>query len=242
MGDILRITTAQNVEIQYETASVGARIGAYFIDGFIKVAYFLIFIFIISEWPHRGSQVYISIPFLIPFVFYSFLFEKFQEGQTPGKQALNIKVVSMNGDPVTTGMYLQRWLFRIVDFQILPPIIAIVVIVMGEKGQRLGDIVANTTVIKIRPDVLLEQTAYTPVEENYEVSYPSVLELESNDIATIKEVLNNKSALRFQLIKETALKIEGVLGVTRKESSEAFLKSVVKDYNFLILQELNKDI
>ena len=47
------------------------------------------------------------------------------------------------------GDYLLRWIFSFVDFYILSGAIALVVIAMGGKGQRIGDIVAGTSVVKL---------------------------------------------------------------------------------------------
>ncbi len=244
MPDLLRIRTAQNVEITYEIASIGSRIGAYFIDWLLKIAYICVMSLIMSALAIYGDStlaVSVWMVLLIPVVFYSLICEKFNEGQTPGKQAVNIKVVSMTGDPVSTGMYLLRWLFRIVDFHLISGIVAIIAIAAGNKGQRIGDMVADTSVIRLRGKYQIRDTAYAKVDVNYQVKYPSATQLEAKDISLIKEVLNDKSDNRFELIKMAAEKIEGLIQVQREGSSETFLRTIIKDYNHQIAVALDAE-
>ena len=68
-------------------------------------------------------------------------------GQTPGKKLLDIKVVSGSGRQPTMGAALIRTILRIID-GIAFYILGLVIILLTEKKQRLGDILANTVVVK----------------------------------------------------------------------------------------------
>jgi hypothetical protein len=167
----------------------------------------------------------------IPLVLYTLLFEIFNDGQTPGKKAMDIKVVAMDGEEVTTGMYFLRWLFRIIDVNMMSGIIAILTIAFTEKGQRVGDLVADTTVISLKKKKKIEDTAYERLDLDYLPKYPSAQRLSNKDIATIKEVLRNKSEDGFSLKIHLSRKLESVLDIKKEGSSDDFLKDIILDYN-----------
>lgn len=63
------------------------------------------------------------------------------------------------------------------------------------KGQRLGDLAANTTVIKLKQDIKLEEIIIPQTAQNYEVKFPQVSLLSENDIQIIKDVINHRKIL-----------------------------------------------
>ncbi|NHN64545.1 RDD family protein [Haloarcula sp. JP-Z28] len=69
-------------------------------------------------------------------------------GQTIGKMALDIVVVTEDGDPIDFGPAAIRSLLRIVD--VLPAfyLIGFVAVLVTDRKQRLGDIVADTVVVR----------------------------------------------------------------------------------------------
>lgn len=71
-----------------------------------------------------------------------------QYGQTLGKMALGIKVVrESDGQPPGTRAAVLRTLMRIVD-SIGSYLVAFVVVLVSDKNQRLGDMVAKTLVVR----------------------------------------------------------------------------------------------
>ncbi|HET6544364.1 MAG TPA: RDD family protein, partial [Chryseolinea sp.] len=143
----IRVRTTQNVFIEYPLASVGERIAAYLIDWIILVLYTVAIVAIFAKVEVKLWYVWLIV-LGIPWLLFSLLFEIFMNGQTPGKLALKIKVVRLDGTPPAIGDYLMRWIFSFIDFYILSGALAVVVIAVGGKGQRLGDIVAGTSVVK----------------------------------------------------------------------------------------------
>ncbi len=67
-------------------------------------------------------------------------------GQTPGKKLMNIKVVREKGR-MTVGSALIRTILRIIDGMFLY-LLGLVVILVTEKKQRIGDMAAGTVVVK----------------------------------------------------------------------------------------------
>lgn len=240
MADKVTITTAQNVQLEYHLATAGNRILATLIDIAVLMAYSIIINLLISDiYRAGGSAMYVIGTIVsIPMLFYSFIFEQLLNGQTAGKKALNIKVVSMNGDPMTMSQYLLRWMFRIVDiwlamFFALPGMIAIGSIVIGQKGQRLGDKAADSTVISLRPKrIISSKTAYAKVNEQYEMKYPQASRLHPEDVMAIKEIYYLQGRSAYAVKSELAEKLEQVLQIKRDQNVTDFLVSIVRDYNY----------
>lgn len=80
------------------------------------------------------------------FFFYSFLLEGYM-GQTLGKKAVGIVVVKEDGSKCTYLASFVRNLLRIVD-GMLYYLVGLIVIVLTDKNQRIGDYIANTVVLE----------------------------------------------------------------------------------------------
>ena len=148
------IHTTQNVFIHHQLAGLGDRIGAYLLDLAIIVAYGFAVFFIIALLEMELSNS-LMLVFFLPVFFYDLLFEILMDGQSPGKRQLRIKVVKLDGTQPTLGSYILRWILRPIDVLFYGGV-AILCIVIGGKGQRLGDIPAGTTVVKLAKDSSLE--------------------------------------------------------------------------------------
>lgn len=228
------INTSQNVVINYEIASVGDRIIAYIIDSLIKAGYVIFIALVFVGAFSKSGAFWLLGLFFLPVLFYSLLFEIFMQGQTPGKRSRNIKVVMLDGSQAGFSAYLIRWLFRIVDINLFSGIIAIVTITVNKKGQRVGDIVAQTTVIKIQDRVSLKDTLYEKLNSDYVVTYADAKKLDSEDVELIKKVLNTPDYRNnFEMVYSLTNRIQAKMNVVRTEGPEDFLETVVKDYNHL---------
>src|SRR4029077_19753394 len=113
---------------------------------------------------------------VIPFALYNLLFEIFMNGQSPGKRAMDIKVLRLDGTPATVGDYIMRWLFALVDVHLFSGLIAVLCIAIGGKGQRLGDMVAGTTVVKIIEEATVTASeVFVPQDTGYTAVFPQVI-------------------------------------------------------------------
>ncbi len=232
----ISILTPQNIELEYNLASVGDRIAACIIDRLIMIAYIIILMLILSQTKLISDYSAIILFLLgLPIMLYTLLSEVFMNGQTIGKRLLKIKVISINGNQSTFAQYLIRWLFRIIDLYITFNVLAVVMVAVTEKRQRLGDFVAGSTLIKTTARTTINETLYMPVAEtNYKVTYPEVIDLKDGDIQLVKEVLINihKSGNTL-LALQTMHKIETVLNIKSKHEPVTFLYAVLSDYNHL---------
>jgi uncharacterized RDD family membrane protein YckC len=229
----IKVRTTQNVFIQYPLASVGERIGGYIIDRVILFVYSIVIIALfanadVSEW-----LIILAIAF--PWVFSLLLFEIFMNGQTPGKRLLNIQVVRLDGTPPTVGNYVVRWIFGFIDYYIFNGLIALLCVAGGGKGQRLGDMVAGTTVIKLveQKDITAQQVFITP-EESYQPTFPQVIQLTSQDVDLIQRALEvNRDHGNSVPLMTVAEKIRAKLGIQTDMPPIKMLYVLIKDYNYL---------
>jgi len=231
----IKIQTTQNVLIGYEIGSIADRLIAALIDWLVILAYaFLVTLILMPLNIIPGSVLGWSITFLI--FFYDITFELLLNGQSIGKRARNLKVAKLDGSQPSLGNYLLRWLFRPVDIGITAGAIAIVTILWNGKGQRSGDILAGTTVIKLSQRVSLADTIFTNINDDYQVIFPQANKLSTDDIVIIKEVLNTYEKLetpklRRSLLRKTQEKIIGKMGIETTMAPADFLQTVLKDYN-----------
>jgi len=69
-------------------------------------------------------------------------------GQTIGKMALDIVVVTEDGNPIDYGPAAIRTLLRIVDILPVFYLVGFIAMLVTDRKQRLGDIVADTVVVR----------------------------------------------------------------------------------------------
>lgn len=229
-----QIETAQNVSISQNAAGVGERILAYFVDGILIVVYIFLSSFIMEGLGFSQGErwVYFLVIGLPPFLYY-LLWETFWNGQTPGKAALNLRVVKLDGSRPAFSDFLIRWLLRIIDITLTSGSVAIVSILMNGRGQRLGDMAAGTTVVQEKSAVGFEQILLVDLPEGYQPKYPQVRVLTDRDVQEIKNLYQD--ALRFsnhKIINALSEKVSELLDVNPQESPTVFLRTVLKDYNY----------
>ncbi len=240
----LSITTTQNVKINFKAASAGERIGSYFIDLVIKIAYCLVVYWIFFYWLNldrlfqkldQWSVMTIILVFYFPVIIYSITLESIFEGQTIGKKLVKIKVVKIDGYQAGFGDYLMRWFFRLIDITILNGIIALITVVSSKKGQRLGDMAAGTAVITLKNKIDISHTILEEIGEAYVPTYPLVIKLSDNDMRIIKETFLRAEAKNdYEIIYKLVSKIENVTGIKNHSIGNPadFIRTVLKDYNF----------
>lgn len=82
-------------------------------------------------------------------VVYGFVLEGFY-GYTPGRYLLGLVVVTSDGSNCTVGASILRNLLWIVDALPTANLVAMVLILVTDDNQRVGDLVADTVVVKQR--------------------------------------------------------------------------------------------
>ncbi len=230
----VRVRTTQNVFIDYPTASIGDRILAHLLDRLILILYSVAIVAVLLN--SEVEEWYIWLILLgFPWLFFNLAFEIFMNGQSPGKQVMKIKVVRLDGTPPTIGDYLLRWIFSFLDYYVLSGAIAVVIIAMGGKGQRLGDIVAGTAVVKLaEQQEISAKEIFVTTDEEHIPTFSQVNQLSSNDIELIQRALEvNREHGNIQPVMILTEKIKSMLAIQSDMPPVKFLYTIIKDYNRL---------
>ncbi len=234
--ETFELNTTQNVSLEFPVASVADRILALFFDIIFIGVYIIAVGLGLLTWLSLSPEWWMLF-LSFPVVFYHLLFEIFFNGQSPGKRIMNIKVFQMNGMHLSPGSCFIRWIFRLVDINITSGALATIVVIINGKGQRLGDIAANTTVLKTRKKQSFNQTLWMNVDENYLPRFPEAERLSDKDVQTIREVLitandnQNSPETAGRLLSKTRNAIEKKTNTNSSLSDFEYLSTIIKDYN-----------
>ena len=235
MADRISIETAYNVAFEYTVATVWDRIWGFLIDAVIKIGYWILAVFLVFELV--GQLWWLWIVFLIPYTFYSLGFELFNDGQTPGKRAMNIKVVSLDGRNLTLSQIVIRWLFRTIDFWIFSTSVSFVSAISTRKGQRIGDLSAETTVVSLRDTTKIKKASKVRLPKGFVGKYPQVSKLKDEDIELMKEVIRNRNTSAERIRLALCEKLVDYLGIPKHIKSTEYLKEIVYEFNYFALLE-----
>lgn len=245
----IQVVTAQNVTIDYEPAGLGYRSLAYILDMLIKITWGILCLYVTfyllrldenNFFDDTFSMWLYIIALSLPIVFYDLLFESLNKGQSPGKKIFKIRVVNLDGSIPTFGSYLMRWLFRLVDIDLFYALPGIITILTSKNAQRLGDILAGTTVIRLKinkKNVL--DIPNLDFQDNYKVVYYDVLEkLSDRDIQMIRSIMEDRRMSESDyFITKLVDRVKSITGYSFEGNNYSFLAKVLDDYNYLALQQ-----
>ncbi|PKQ64470.1 hypothetical protein BZG02_06595 [Labilibaculum filiforme] len=231
----LGIETTQNVRINFQLASIGERISAILLDFLFFLGVYMLLLLVIAL---VGDGAVWILFLLVPLLFYSLLFEVFMNGQTPGKKIMKIKVATVDGSAPNFLNYLIRWMFRLVDISLTYGVCGILCIVMGQKGQRLGDILAKTTVIRTKRKVLFEDTILVDIPENYQQVFPESRNINEKDLPLFKKVIAQIESLedpveKLQFGLRARKNVMEKLEIQTEIKPLEFFKILITDYNYI---------
>jgi uncharacterized RDD family membrane protein YckC len=242
----LSIETPEQIPLEFPLAGIGSRFLALAVDTAIQVAAGLL-LFLLALWavglqPTPGPASMwvwagmIIVTFLLQFGYFAF-FEAVWNGQTPGKRALDLRVIKDSGRPITVYDAVSRNLLRIVDS--LPGIYAVGIAsaLFSSRNKRLGDYVAGTVVVHERP--LARATpldwsfAGTPAAQALPFD---VGKLTPEEVQLIEAFLLRRNQLtadvRARMAAEILGRLAAKLGIPpeHRSSPERLLESLASDY------------
>ena len=150
----LTIETPEHIGLEFPLASAGSRFLAIAIDTLIQFGAFVVLAVIAALTTRVFQQtaltwalaILLLIAFLLYYGYFA-LFEAIWSGQTPGKRAIRLRVMSTSGRPITFYDSLLRNLLRIVDQVPGFYAVGLLSVFFTERNQRLGDLAADTVVV-----------------------------------------------------------------------------------------------
>lgn len=235
----IEITTSQNVTIQYGLANAWERAMALILD---LIAMGLVSLIL---WGLQSllipSVIDVMLYFtILPFIIlYSLVFEQLNNGQSFGKKVLKIRVIRIDGEKTNFLDYLMRWIFRAFDIYFSLGGVAVLSIISSKYNQRLGDILANTVVVKVGKTERMKLDKLLKLYKlgKYTVTYPQVVKMPEEAMLIVKETLNKKLSINNPAHDEAfallAKKMEKELNIKPTQNHDLFLKTLLKDYIIL---------
>ena len=247
-------TSAQNVKVEYELASVPMRAAAYLLDVIAFVIYCIVLVNVTGIGPtSQGGELLLWFLIIkIPLIFYNPMIEYFTQGQSLGKYILGIRVVTIHGERPGLREVFTRWIFKgdfiwiSVDFMAAPftlllyfsfGLIGALFAFTSFKNQRVGDLMAGTYIIKNKSTVKYHLRDIMLIRniDNHEPTYPQVTRFTDEDMLLIKTTISRVQSypskknkdFAVQLADETA-RLLGLPEIPPKRFE--FLKTVLHDY------------
>lgn len=156
LDDRKTIQTPEGLDLDLTLAGLGSRMIAAVVDAILIGLLVFLLLFGVSQLAvdglGSGIVVQAGVTILITLVVLGYLvgFEALNEGRTPGKRAVGIRVVSSEGDSIGFLAAFLRNLLRVIDFLPAVFIVGAASILFTKTNQRIGDITANTIVIRER--------------------------------------------------------------------------------------------
>lgn len=162
----VEIVTPENIAFRYRVAGPFRRFPAFALDLLVRFALMFVIAIVCAMagavvGPAGFAAIFIGY-FFIEW-FYGGIFETMMNGQTPGKWVMGIRVLAVDGQPVTPIQAILRNILRFVDmmpllsWQIFAPEapmygiptfgFTLVTAALSPRFQRLGDIVCGTIVV-----------------------------------------------------------------------------------------------
>jgi len=197
------IETPEHVRFHYPVAGPARRVVAYVLDGLLRAAVVLVFAIIalmgglaLGDAIAGVSQgVILLILFLLEWLYYT-LWEIAWNGRTPGKRALDLRVVTVHGHPLRVGDSFLRNLLRAADFLPLGYAIGLLAMARDARFRRLGDMVAGTMVIVEERRTVASTLRIDPPPTPKELaSLPQRLPLSGDELEAIELFLRRKDGL-----------------------------------------------
>ncbi len=178
----IRILTPENIEIKYYLAGLPTRLAAFFHDTLMQVLVFICSAFLAGmlegslgfrySFFRPYAEVIMMLFFFAVFWFYHVFFDIFWEGQSPGKYKYGIRVVTVDGQQIGFYSSLLRNLLRVVDFLPLFFLVGAGTILISNKCQRLGDLLAQTVVIREREELPSTSMVRTQPQVEMDAGHP----------------------------------------------------------------------
>jgi len=147
LDSVVAAETPEGILLELRPAGLSARFCAFVIDGLIRIAILYAAVFIAGLLGGIGWAFWIILAFALEW-FYPVAFELSRSGATPGKRAMDLKVVMDNGLPITPAASITRNLLRALDCMPWPLYgVGIVCMLLRKDSKRIGDVAAATLVV-----------------------------------------------------------------------------------------------
>lgn len=165
-----QVITPENIQFEYALAGPFQRLPAFLFDVVVRTSVYVGITFVASmvlAFVPFGTTlvtIWMLIGYFVLSWFYGALFETWFNGRTVGKMVFKLRAISTDGRPINGSQAALRNLLRLADMNVLlslelfdpeaPPVyviptmsVGLLAMMLSQRAQRLGDLVAGTMVI-----------------------------------------------------------------------------------------------
>jgi len=193
----ISIETPEHVQLKYELAGPSRRALAYLVDGLARGAIVGVFAIILAL--SGGSGFRTGVTLILVFLLewgYFVICELTMAGRSPGKRALELRVVTLDGSPISFGDSVLRNLLRAADFLPSLYVFGALSMLFDSRFRRLGDLAAGTMVVyerrqRLRPAIRIEP----PPTERELRRFPERVVLASDVVLALEHFLRKAHEL-----------------------------------------------
>ncbi len=158
MKNLLKVSSADGMELRLEVAELGSRSYAFILDWHFRLL--LSLAWLLGAWMlmtsageqtvrsatfdagnHWGTYLFF-LPATLVYVFYHPGLEMVMRGRTPGKRMAGIRLVTVNGQTPGVAAIIIRNLFRLVDSLPVFYVVGCVACIATGRQVRIGDMAA----------------------------------------------------------------------------------------------------
>jgi len=217
----------EEIDLQVELANVGSRTLAILVD----IALGALVLFVVytlgellarntaEDWFAKTSSSVIKIV-LILLIFgfqwcYFNFFEWLWNGQTPGKRLMHLRVIKVDGSPVSGIDVLLRNISRPVDTLGPMGLIGLLMIFVNRKAQRLGDLMARTMVIH---ETAIDWSIFNEVEKVQTKDASPGIHLNSAQWELLHRYINRRTGFDYEVRERLARILYDALKKTARGS------------------------
>lgn len=197
------IETPEHVCFHVPIAGPTARFAAWLIDLFIRGVIFVVFAVTASigglavgdAVSGLSTGIILLLLFVLEWAYYTF-WEIAWNGATPGKRALDLRVVSVHGHPLRVGDSFLRNIVRVADWLPAGYAIGLLSMAIDGKFRRLGDLLAGTMVVVEEKRTAVATLRIDPPPTVKELAnLPQRLPLTGDELDALEHFLRRKDTI-----------------------------------------------
>jgi len=217
--DRITIPTPEGVALEMTLAGMGSRAVAGGLDLVFKALLLGVLLLVLyGAFGDYGAIVIVPL-IALTLLMYDVAFETLRGGRTPGKSIGGLRVVRSSGRPVDLTASVIRNVLRLVDGMTLSYLPTIVSIAVTKRNQRLGDLAADTIVIRDRRGIDAEQPRFAgggaaagiePVHAAAGAHW-DVSAVATEDLVTVRAFLERRNSLAGEARARLAVQLDGAL-------------------------------
>jgi len=253
-NDTFRIDTPENVAFDYDVAGIGSRFLAALVDTALIILLQVVVIgavLLIANITSNGDVFsgqlagwILALSGIVSFIFfwgYYIFFEILWNGQSPGKRWVGLRVIRVDGTPITPSESVIRSLVRIIDFLPLAYGVGVVTMFINANSRRVGDFAAGTIVVHDREEKDLDTLSTlrpgmltTWVTKNdVPVGFP-LEKVTDDDLLIIEEFLSrrqnlpNRSMLAQHILATILMRLDVPQTSIQQDKAEEILGAIYK--------------